>query len=467
MRGRPYGNRNPILVKLDPQLLALVEKYNQPGPRYTSYPTALQFTPDVDKSALLSAIGKETGPLSLYVHLPFCESLCWFCGCTTVITLNHSMADEYLDLLEKEVALLEPHLGGTRHAAQVHFGGGTPSFLSPTQIRKLGTILKRVFTIDKTTEFGVELDPRCVTREHVTAFCELGMNRASMGVQDCNPEVQKAIHRIQPTEQNVQSLQWLREHGVTSVNIDLIYGLPKQTTLSFGETLDEVIGYNPDRFAVFSYAHVPWMKPSQKILERTGLPSPDTKLAMLALITEKLTDAGYEYVGMDHFAKAKDELTVAQKAGTLQRNFQGYSTHGGAQILALGMSAISQTAGTYRQNLKSLDAYRKAILEGHPPIERGYILTEEDTLRRSVIMQLMCNNRLDFSAFDAKCTEGSFKQHFSRELENLAPLAADGLLKLHSDHIEVTQWGRYLIRNIAMHFDSYFTAGPKRHARTI
>lgn len=454
-------------MKLDAQLLALVEKYNQPGPRYTSYPTALQFTPEVDRKAILEAIGKESGPISLYVHLPFCESLCWFCGCTTVITLNHGMADEYLDLLEKEVALLEPYLGANRNAIQVHFGGGTPSFLSPTQIRRLGGILKRVFTIDKKTEFGVELDPRCLTREHVTAFCELGMNRASMGVQDCNPEVQKAIHRIQPTEMNVRSLEWLREHGVTSVNIDLIYGLPKQTVDSFAETLDEVVGYNPDRFAVFSYAHVPWMKPSQKILERTGLPSPDAKLAMLALITDKLSSAGYEYIGMDHFAKAQDELTIAQKASTLQRNFQGYSTHGGAQIVALGMSAISQTAGTYRQNLKSLDAYRASILSGQPPIERGYQLTDEDLLRRAVIMQLMCNNRLNFSEFAGRCRDNNFTLHFGKELEALKPLEADGLLKLNSDSIEVTQWGRYLIRNIAVRFDAYFTGGPKRHARTI
>lgn len=467
MRGSPHRNRNQFLVKLDAQLLALVEKYNQPGPRYTSYPTALQFAPEVDKRALLDAIGQETGPLSLYVHLPFCESLCWFCGCTTVITLNHSLADEYLDLLEKEIALLEPYLGSNRYAIQVHFGGGTPSFLSPAQIRRLGGILKRAFVIDQKTEFGVELDPRCLTHEHVAAFCELGMNRASMGVQDCNPEVQKAIHRIQPTELNVQALQWLREHGVTSVNIDLIYGLPKQTVDSFAQTLDEVIAYNPDRFAVFSYAHVPWMKPSQKILERTGLPSPDAKLAMLALITDKLSSAGYEYIGMDHFAKAKDELTVAQKAGTLQRNFQGYSTHGGAQIVALGMSAISQTAGTYRQNLKSLDAYRESILSGHPPIERGYLLTDEDLLRRSVIMQLMCNNRLNFGAFAAKCRGQNFAHHFEKELESLKPLEADGLIKLHPDSIEVTQWGRYLIRNIAMRFDAYFTGGPKRHARTI
>ncbi len=444
----------------------LIRKYARPGPRYTSYPTALQFGDSADHGALVRHASEEQGPVSLYVHLPFCETLCWFCGCNTIITADHSKADGYLDLIEKEVRLTADRLGDRRTAIQVHLGGGTPNFLSPGQIRRLGSILRARFDVAADVEFGVEIDPRRLTREHLEAFREIGANRASFGVQDIHPQVQEAVHRIQPHELNIQAASWLRELGFGSLNIDLIYGLPHQTPETFRETLGAVLGLAPERYAIFNYAHVPWMKPAQKIVERSGLPGPETKLAMLQETIRVLTGSGYVYIGMDHFAKETDELVRAQRARTLQRNFQGYSTRAGAQILAFGVSAISQTSGSYRQNLKNLPAYAAAVQKGEFSVDRGYILTDDDRRRREIIMRIMCHMELDFHELSGHFGF-DFAGTYARELASLADMAGDGLLQIDGRGLRVTTLGRLFVRNIAMAFDAYLNRADGRFSKTV
>lgn len=451
----------PLAVDID-----LVRKHNRPGPRYTSYPTALQFRDDADSAGLVDAARRETGPLSLYFHLPFCESLCWFCGCNKVITTDSSRADIYLDALEKEMALFPSDGLRERPVVQVHFGGGTPNFLRPAQIARLGALLRKHFTVAEDAECSVELDPRPLTRDHVRAFHDIGMRRASFGIQDVNPDVQRAVHRVQPDECNERAFAWLREEGFESVNVDLIYGLPGQTASSFAETLRRVLAYDPDRFAVFSYAHVPWMVPSQKILERAALPDPGDKLSMLKLVIETLTGAGYSFIGMDHFAKPADELVRAMETRTLQRNFQGYSTRGGVEIRGFGVSSISQTTRTYRQNRKSLEQYYASLSGGRLPVERGLELTDEDVLRRHVIMRLMCDFALDFAPVEERfgiC----FREKFSVALERLREFTVDGLAEVGKAGIRVTPSGRLFIRNIAMCFDAYTAPTEGRHSKTI
>ncbi|MEM9227081.1 MAG: oxygen-independent coproporphyrinogen III oxidase [Verrucomicrobiota bacterium] len=441
---------------------SVIQKYNRPGPRYTSYPPATAFTDEVPSESLLAEVEKSTGALSLYLHLPFCETLCWFCGCHTITTKSLSIADRYLDALEEEMKLLKPHLGNKRQVAQLHFGGGTPNFLSPEQLDRVGSMLSDYFEFEEAAECSVELDPRRLSKAQVAAFARMGVHRASFGVQDCNPDVQEAIHRIQPPEQNRRCAELLRSHGFNSLNIDLVYGLPKQTPESFGETLEEVLALQPDRFAVFNYAHVPWIKPAQKILERAGLPTPKTKLALLRLIVETLTAAGYVYIGMDHFAKADDELAVAQRAGTLQRNFQGYSTRAGLDICGLGLSSISQTADSYHQNAKELADYQNMLNQGSLPITRGYLLTAEDKLRREVITRIMCDLRLDYCAFGV-----DFKEHFAPALKTMAEMEIDGLVACGENSLTVTQTGRFFIRNIAICFDATLKQEEYRYSNTL
>ena len=438
--------------------LDLIRKYNVPGPRYTSYPPATHFTDEVDKEALMESIRRNNETqrdLSLYYHLPFCESLCWFCGCTTVITTDHSRSAGYLDLIDREMDLMKEHLNPKRKVVQVHLGGGTPTFLQPDEIRRLGENIRKRFSISGEVEAGAEIDPRRITRDSIEALKEAGFNRASMGVQDHNPEVQKAVHRIQPYEMTKQAIDWLRECDFESLNIDLIYGLPNQTVASFEQTLDDTLKLQPDRLAVFSYAHVPWIKPAQKILQdRMELPTPETKLQLLKLTIEKLTSEGYVYIGMDHFAKENDELRIAQRNKTLQRNFQGYSTRGGVDIYAFGMSSISQSQDAYWQNLKELPEYTASVEAGKLPIHRGYILTPEDHLRRRTIMRLMCDLELDY-AHMSELLDLDFVSHYEQELASLADMEADGLIEKSSTGLVVTELGRLLIRNIAMRFDAY------------
>ena len=450
--------------------LELIQKHNVPGPRYTSYPPAPQFTDRVTWPEVAARIAQAQSPgrgLSLYFHIPFCESLCWYCGCTTVITTQREKGALYLQYLDREMARMSGHINPQREVAQLHWGGGTPTFLSPDEIRRLGQSIRRHFKLGTGMEAGVEIDPRRLTRDHIAALREVGFNRASIGVQDFNLTVQRAAHRIQPREQTEQAMEWARAEGFQSINLDLIYGLPYQTAQTFEATLDEVIKLGPDRLAVFSYAHVPWMKPAQKILEQ-ALPSAETKLGLLKLVIERLTqDDQYVYIGMDHFARPSDELAVAQRQRTLQRNFQGYSTKGGADIHAFGMSAISQADGVYWQNHKELPEYYKALDAGGEPFAKGYILTEDDKIRRHTIMRLMCDMSLDFAAL-SKDLGVDFARYFQAEVDSMTDLEKDGLVRREANGLVVSEVGRLFIRNIAMRFDRYLPAAKERRfSRTI
>ncbi len=451
--------------------LALVEKYNQPGPRYTSYPPATKFVDTITWDALAQRIATNNQTerdLSLYFHIPFCETLCWFCGCTTVITLNHDKGMGYVEALGREVATMAPLMNPKRRAVQLHFGGGSPTFLRPDEIRRLGEHIHQHFTLAPDIEASVEVDPRRLTRDHLVALREIGFNRASMGVQDFNPAVQEAVHRIQPVAMTQQAVDWMRELGFNSINLDLIYGLPHQTVASFTETLDIVLRMQPDRLAVFSYAHVPWIKPAQKILVTKVLPPAETKLQILKLIIETLTDGDrYTYIGMDHFARPNDELAVAQRRKQLQRNFQGYSTRAGSDIYSFGMSSVSQIPDAYWQNEKELPRWQEAVAAGRPPLHKAYFVTDEDRIRRETIMRVMCDLSLDFATMSAKLGV-NFEQHFATELASLTDLEADGLVRRVPGGLEVTQTGRLFIRNLAMRFDNQLApVGERRHSRTI
>lgn len=455
--------------------LDLVRKYNVPGPRYTSYPTALQFRGDVPADALLDVMRRDVAAggneVSLYVHIPFCRSLCWYCGCTNVPATGAESADRYLDALEREIALRAAAFpNGRLLARQLHFGGGTPSALSPEQIDRLAAALRGAFDFADDAEISVEIDPRTATREVIDAFFRLGCRRASLGVQDLDAKVQVAIHRVQPERVVREATERLRERGFSSVNFDLIYGLPFQTRERFARTLDGVLALSPDRLSVFSYAHVPWIKPQQKLLEKANaFPSPDEKLEILKSAIERLTRSGYVYIGMDHFAKEDDELAHALRERRLQRNFEGYSTHAGLPIVGLGMSSISQSARGFSQNEKTLDAYEARLAAGTPPVAKGLILSEEDCRRREIIMRVMCDLELDYAAIGEKIGCGNFAETYAAELAKLKPLADDGLVELRGDGLRVTRTGRLFIRNVAMAFDAYFspTAAGTRHSRTV
>src|SRR5262245_48002949 len=450
--------------------LDLVRKYDVPGPRYTSYPPATRFTDAVpaELDLRISQNHASQRDLSLYFHIPFCETLCWFCGCTTVITLNHKQGQTYIDYLEKEMGQMSTMLNPRRKVSQLHWGGGSPTFLSPDEIRRLGEIIHRHFTFAKDVEASVEIDPRRLSKDHVAALREVGFNRASLGVQDFDPKVQESVHRIQPKAMTEQVVAWIREAGFTSVNFDLIYGLPHQTVESFNRTLDDVLAIQPDRLAVFSYAHVPWVKPAQKILEQQILPTPEVKLQLLKTVIERLTqDNRYVYIGMDHFAKPNDELTLAQRRKELQRNFQGYSPHAGADIYAFGMSAISQIPDAYWQNEKDLPKYYAALDAGHAPLARGYVVTDEDKIRRETIMRMMCDLSLDYASMSQRLGI-NFISHFERELDSLNTFEADGLVRRSTNGLEITDAGRLFVRNIAMCFDNTLpTSGERKHSKTI
>jgi len=445
----------------------LISKYNRPGPRYTSYPTALQFEELENPVPLLEQASHSTAPLSLYYHLPFCESLCWFCACTTVITCNRDRADTYLDALEKEMDLTMPYLNAdNRDVNQLHFGGGSPSFQTPEQLERLCSDIHKRFKFAPNAEISAELDPRTLSEDKVKVLAKHGFNRASFGVQDVDPKVQKAVHRIQPDEMNRQCIKWVRDAGIESVNVDLIYGLPYQTVESFRKTLETVISYDPDRLAVFSYAHVPWVAPAQKILERSTLPDPEVKFAMLLETIDILTSNGYVYIGMDHFAKAGDELCNALSNGGLHRNFQGYTTMAGLEMCGFGMSSISQNGFSYRQNRKELDDWHKCIAENKLPTHKGYNMTKEDQLRRDVIMTIMCSGNVVYRDFNDKF-EIDFEKHFASGIAALEEPSKDGLVNFNDGGFQVTPEGRLLLRNIAMPFDEYLQGGPGRHAKTI
>lgn len=440
-------------IRVDADLL---RKYSVPGPRYTSYPTALQFDDAVDAAridAVLAAEQNAGRPLSVYFHLPFCRKLCWYCACHKIITGDRERADAYLDDLERELELEKPWIEG-RPVTQVHLGGGTPTFFSPTQIERLGTLIHRYFDVRSDAEMGVEVDPREFTRDHALALAEAGFNRASLGIQDNNRKVQEAIHRVQPHHLNEQAVRTLRELGFGSLNVDLIYGLPHQTEAGFCRTLDDVLEMEPDRFAIYSYAHVPWVSPSQKLLETDALPGPEEKLSLLKLTIETISAAGYDYIGMDHFARPDDSLAVALRNGTLRRNFQGYSTGKGVDIQGFGISAISQSRTSYFQNEKDIDAFEDAVRDDRRPVVRGVVLSEEDQIRRAAIMDVMCKTTVDFEDFHRRHGV-RFADYFETELAALAELEQDGLVERSASALRITSLGRLFIRNIAMTFDGY------------
>jgi oxygen-independent coproporphyrinogen-3 oxidase len=451
--------------------LDLIRKYAIPGPRYTSYPPATQFTADLPALRLDEAIAADNapgaGPVSLYFHLPFCETRCWYCGCTTVITRRTDAAAEYLDDLAREVRLTAARMDRTRPVTQIHFGGGTPTFFPPAELRRLGALIAENFNVAPDCEFSVEIDPRRLSEDHIAALREIGATRASLGVQDTDSRVQLAIHRWQPQNLNRQAIGWLRQHGFKSVNVDLIYGLPLQTPETFARTIADVLTLNPDRLSVFSYAHVPWIKPAQRIFDdREQLPTPEEKLAMCEVAHRLLTAAGYVDIGLDHFARPDDELALAQRAGTLHRNFQGYSTNADASLYGFGMSSISSTRDSYRQNHKDIVAWRAALRAGQLPTDRGLRLSEEDIRRRTLIMRLMCDRGLNYASLSRELGV-DVAQTYAREIASLADLEADGIVRRTPGGFEITRRGAPLLRVVAMRFDAYLSTAPNRHSKTI
>jgi len=439
--------------------LDLIHKYDRAGPRYTSYPTAPMFHTGigpVDYSESLKRAAQSETPISLYMHVPFCDTVCYYCGCNKIVTKQRHRAVPYVDYLLREIDLLAGSLGNRRTVSQLHWGGGTPTFLGEGQIRALMAKLRRHFhfAADEEGEYSIEIDPRECNEDTVQILREVGFNRMSMGVQDFEPAVQKAVNRIQSEEETLAVLKQARIHGFQSINIDLMYGLPLQSVETFDRTLSTIIDFSPDRIALFNYAHLPQMFMPQRRINEAELPSPGEKLNILKLSIDRLLGAGYVFIGMDHFAKPNDELTVAQKEGKLYRNFQGYSTHADAELLGLGITSIGYVDGTFYQNVKTLDEYYNILDAGRFPVFRGYRLSDEDHLRRHVIMRLMCDFALDFRAVEKKFSV-NFSDHFAVELEELADMVGDGLLELHEDELTVLPGGRLLIRNIAMVFDEY------------
>jgi oxygen-independent coproporphyrinogen III oxidase len=437
----------------------ILKKFNQPGPRYTSYPTAPVFSPDFTaedfKREIIDTNAEESPTdLSLYFHFPFCDTLCYFCGCNMLVTQNREHIAEYNRYLKKEIELLLPLISKRRKVEQMHWGGGTPTYLTPAEIRDIGGYIRERFDFADDIEASVEIDPRGLTRDHLEALREVGFNRTSFGVQDFNPQVQEAVNRIQSEELTRQTVEWAHELGFESINLDLIYGLPHQTLASFAETVEKIVALSPDRIAVFNYAHVPWLKKHQVMIREEDLPTPDERLQILKMTIEKLMAAGYEYIGMDHFAKPSDELAVAQKNGTLYRNFQGYSTKAGCDVYAFGLSAISQFQNIYAQNIKHLRDYYKRVDGGEPATNVGYRMTFDDHVRKETINQLMCNLEIDKRAIEAKFGI-DFEDYFAADLPKLEVFINDGLLENDADKIKVTGSGILVIRNIAMCFDAY------------
>ena len=444
----------------------LLQRFDVSGPRYTSYPTADRFVEAFNEPEYVQALSQRRGgavalPLSLYVHIPFCESVCYYCACNKVITKHHGRAAEYLRYLSREVELQVQHLGVGHSVSQLHLGGGTPTFLSDAELEDLMHMIQRHFALVPGGEYSIEVDPRTVTEQRLEALARLGFNRLSFGVQDFDPAVQKAVHRVQPAEQVFGLVQSARKIGFESINVDLIYGLPLQTPESFARTLERVNALHPDRIALYAYAHLPARFKPQRRIVAAELPSAGDKLAMLSASLDGLIGAGYVYVGMDHFALPTDALAVAKRQGRLHRNFQGYSTQPDCDLIALGVSAIGRIGATYSQNAKTLEEYCDLLDQGRLPVVRGLALTRDDLLRRSVIMALMCQGELDFESIELGHLI-DFRSYFARELESLAELADKGLVKFDNDGVQVTAVGWYLVRAIAMVFDKQLQVDQDR-----
>ena len=445
----------------------LIKKYDKSGPRYTSYPTAIQFSENFTEEDYYQQVklsNKRNTPLSLYFHIPFCDTICYYCGCNKIVTKNRNHAQPYLDALYKELALQGALFKATRVVHQLHWGGGTPTFISHAQMTELMEQTRRHFTLldDDSGEYSIELDPREVNGSSINLLRKLGFNRISLGVQDFNPKVQQAVNRIQSYKETQDVILAARKNKFHSISLDLIYGLPFQTVTSFNETVDKVLDLEPDRLSIFNYAHLPEMFKTQRQINADDLPSAEDKLAILQQVTNKLIDAGYEYIGMDHFAKPTDELAVAQKEGKLYRNFQGYSTNSDCDLVAMGVTSIGKIADSYSQNIKTIKEYTAILDSGQLPIYRGISLSQDDILRREVINQLICHFELSFRKIENDFSV-NFTDYFSAELKQLKEMQDDSLLELTQNKILVLPEGKLLIRNICMVFDVYLkkTAGQK------
>jgi oxygen-independent coproporphyrinogen-3 oxidase len=454
-------SRSAIDVTLD-----LLRRYDRPGPRYTSYPTAVEFSDDYTeesyRSKLREADARQDEPLSLYVHLPFCEERCHYCGCNVVITRKREVAESYLSYLHREIDMLAAHLPQRRTLAQYHWGGGTPTYLTLEQMAELQRRVRRHFHIETDAEVAIEVDPRVTTREQLDLLRRLGFNRISVGVQDFTPEVQAAVNRNQTEAETRQLYEQCRELGFPSINFDLIYGLPLQTAERFERNMEVVLALRPDRLAIYSYAHVPWIKAHQKRIDPDDLPAAEEKLRLFSIAREMLLQAGYDQIGMDHFALPGDELVTAMERRRLHRNFMGYTVKGGTDMLGLGISAIGDVDGSYAQNFRKLSSYYEALDAARFPIERGYLLARDDRVRREVITRIMCNFVVSMAEVEERFGI-HFTSYFAAELGRLqAPdgPVSHGFLEVHPDRLEVLDRGRLFVRNIAMVFDAYLESKP-------
>jgi oxygen-independent coproporphyrinogen-3 oxidase len=437
----------------------LIKRYNKAGPRYTSYPTAVQFTDNYNRDTykdFAEKSNKSDQALSLYFHIPFCNTVCFYCGCNKVVTKDRSKAKPYLERLHKEIEMQAALFDKNRVVDQLHWGGGTPTFISHDEMSALMEHTRQHFNLhdDDKGEYSIEIDPREVSKESIILLRELGFNRMSLGVQDFNPAVQKAVNRIQTREQTFDTLNTARDVGFKSLSVDLIYGLPMQTVNSFDQTLNELIVLNPDRVSIFNYAHLPERFKPQRRINLEDLPSPEVKLEIFGHTIEKLTDAGYVYIGMDHFAKPDDELAIAQKNGQLYRNFQGYATYSNCDLVGLGVTSIGTISNSFAQNHRDMDSYLNAIDAGDLAIARGVEIDQDDIIRREVIMQLICHFKLNFKDIEQKFSI-NFNDYFKNELSRFKMMIDDGLIILDNASIQVTPRGELLIRNICMTFDRY------------
>ncbi|PVE22093.1 oxygen-independent coproporphyrinogen III oxidase [Microvirga sp. KLBC 81] len=443
----------------------LIARYDQRVPRYTSYPTAPHFKPDVDSATYakwLSELSPQTA-LSLYLHVPFCAELCLYCGCHTTVARTYSPVASYVELLEREIELVAQHLPSRMGVTHIHWGGGTPTILSGDDLRRIMGLLERSFGIRPTAEIAVEIDPRTLTLEGVEALAASGLNRASLGVQDFDPKVQKTINRIQSFEQTAKVATWLRHAGVTGLNLDLMYGLPYQTTDSVLRTIQQALRLDPDRIALFGYAHVPWMKRHQALLPEEAMPDAIQRVEQNTAAAAALIEAGYVQIGLDHFAKPSDPMVVRQREGRLHRNFQGYTTDEASALIGFGTSAIGSLPQGYIQNASSTVAYREAITKGRLATARGVALTDDDRLRRSIIERLMCDFAVDLD----RIASDRRKPDFTAELAVIDELARDGLVKRDGLSIEIPEDSRLLVRNICAAFDRYLESGAARHSRAV
>ncbi|MEH6445823.1 MAG: oxygen-independent coproporphyrinogen III oxidase [Oceanospirillaceae bacterium] len=450
-----------LLDKIQPVSwdLDLIKRHDVAGPRYTSYPTALQFSGSLDASAFIDSAKQSLDnkqPLSLYFHIPFCAHVCYYCACNKVITRNRDRSQPYLETLYREMQFMADHFSTDRVVNQLHWGGGTPTFLSDLQIAELMDKTRQLFNLrdDDAGDYSIEIDPRECSDKTLAVLRKAGFNRISLGVQDVQEKVQKAVNRVQSTEQTAHLIALAKEEGMKSINIDLIYGLPHQTVESFADTLNQVIAMSPDRLSIFNYAHMPDRFRSQRHINDQDLPSPAQKLDIQQQTISTLSAAGYVYIGMDHFAKPTDELSLAQSSGQLHRNFQGYTTHSDCDLVAMGVSAISQIGDLYYQNSHDLTTYTDLVEKQHTAIIRGVSLSRDDKIRRDLITQLICHFSLNTQAFAAK-HQLDFAQYFATELQDLQKLAIDKLVTLEQGNIQITPQGRILVRRICMVFDAY------------